>query len=202
MPVGRPRVLDEVKRGEICALISVGCSLEAAARYVGCNPSTIRREAVRNDEFYKRLRNAEVAAEIKPLNALQRAAATHWRAAAWLLERTRPDRFAKFPPHMVRIDDAQQLLEHFLEIVAQELPDTPECNAAYRRVNRAIMENCRELREAAAISRDRKRIREVLQRMKPQPKWPSWTCDEETDDSTSEDGNAPDSNPTGDAKVA
>ena len=33
---GRPRALDEVKRREVCALISAGCGVEGAARFVGC----------------------------------------------------------------------------------------------------------------------------------------------------------------------
>jgi hypothetical protein len=32
----RPRLLDDAKRREICALISVGAGIDAAARYVGC----------------------------------------------------------------------------------------------------------------------------------------------------------------------
>ena len=202
MPVGRPRALDDVKRGEVCALISAGCSIEAAARYVGCNPSTIRREAARNDDFHERLRRAELAAEIQPLHALQRAAATHWRAAAWLLERTRPDRFAKFPPNMVRVDDAEELMESWLELIAHELPETPECNAAYRRLNLMMLNSCREMRAATAFGRDPKQIRQIAQRMKPKPQWPAVFRDERPEDSSPEDTYAAETNPALDAKSA
>jgi protein-tyrosine-phosphatase len=33
---GRQRILDEVKRAEICALVTMGCSLRRVAQYVGC----------------------------------------------------------------------------------------------------------------------------------------------------------------------
>ena len=34
---GRPPVLDEMKKGQIVAILSVGCSFRLAARYVGRN---------------------------------------------------------------------------------------------------------------------------------------------------------------------
>jgi hypothetical protein len=92
---GRPRVLDEFKRREICALLAAGCSAREAARYVGCAHSTIRREAAHNPQFKDALRQSEMVAELKPLQAMQRAVGTSWRAAAWLLERAYPERFAR-----------------------------------------------------------------------------------------------------------
>ena len=86
--LGRPRALDEVKLAQICSLISVGCGLEKAARYVGCAASTIRREARRNPEFDLQLRRASMASEMEAFRAIQRAASTHWRAAAWFINRT------------------------------------------------------------------------------------------------------------------
>ena len=73
MSVGPPRVIDDVKRREICALVSVGCGLETAANYVGCSPSTIRREALRNEKFHDRLRAAEIASQVEPLRAVRAA---------------------------------------------------------------------------------------------------------------------------------
>ena len=39
MAGGRPRTLDEGKQREVCALLSAGCSLAAAASYVDCAPT-------------------------------------------------------------------------------------------------------------------------------------------------------------------
>lgn len=83
---GRPTVLDEVKQREICALLSAGCSVQHAAEYVGCSARTIRRCADRDDAFRERLRRAEAGIRLSALETVRRAAATHWRAAAWLLE--------------------------------------------------------------------------------------------------------------------
>ena len=55
--VGRPRALDEVKRREVCrTLMAAGCGLEWASRYVGCSARTVRREALRNEDFHEPLR--------------------------------------------------------------------------------------------------------------------------------------------------
>ncbi len=97
MPRGRERILDEGKLREVCALLSAGCSLQAAAHYVQCAPNTIRREAARNPDFGRRFREARLQAQLSPLQAMRTAAASHWRAAAWMLERGDPDHFARRP---------------------------------------------------------------------------------------------------------
>ena len=79
---GRPFALDDIKRGEIVALISAGCGIADAARYVGCSVNTINRDASRDPSFHKRMREAFLAAELKPLQTMRQAATHHWRAAA------------------------------------------------------------------------------------------------------------------------
>src|SRR5262245_5771312 len=120
---GRPRVLDDAKRREICALISAGCGLETAARYVSCSLSTIRRETLRNDDFRQQLRAAEVQAQLNPLRAMQKAAATHWRAAAWLLERTIPERYARHRPGSCSPHELHDVLDAVIESAVEEIED-------------------------------------------------------------------------------
>lgn len=80
---GRPRLLaDEEKRRTLFAMISIGSGREAAARHVGCSVWTISREAVRDPDFDRRLREAETSAELMPLQMLRKASGSHWRAAA------------------------------------------------------------------------------------------------------------------------
>lgn len=85
--MGRPRVLDDVKKREICALVTAGMSLTKVADYVGCDRKTIYRERAQDEEFDQRMRRAGLACNLKPLEAMRRAASTHWRAAAWMIER-------------------------------------------------------------------------------------------------------------------
>ncbi|WP_425400214.1 helix-turn-helix domain-containing protein [Aeoliella sp.] len=85
--MARPRVLDDVKKGEIAALVSAGMSMASIARYVGCDRKTIRRERSVDEAFDERIRKAEMGVELRSLQAIRNAASTHWRAAAWLIER-------------------------------------------------------------------------------------------------------------------
>lgn len=121
---GRPRVLDDAKRREICALIAGGCDLREAARYVRCSVNTIRREAERNADFGEQLRRSEMYAELSPLRSMQQAIGTHWRAAAWFLERAYPHRFGRRDPATFNSQQARRLLTEVLDIVASEMPDS------------------------------------------------------------------------------
>ena len=85
--MGRKRVLDDVKKSEVCALVTAGMSLTKVAYYVGCARRTIQLERQADDEFDRRLRRAAMARDLNPREAMRRFAATHWRAAAWMLER-------------------------------------------------------------------------------------------------------------------
>jgi hypothetical protein len=120
---GRPRALDDAKRREICALVAGGCGLREAARYVRCNVNTIRREAERNAEFDEQLRRSETYAQLSPLRAMQAAVATHWRAAAWFLERTFPERFARPEPGAFGSRQARELLNEALGVISSEISD-------------------------------------------------------------------------------
>jgi IS30 family transposase len=140
-PIGRPRALDEVKLREISALISAGCGLEGAARYVGCAASTIRREARRNPEFNEQLRRAHLAAELGPLNAMRNAAHTHWRAAAWLLERTNAQRFAKQNVRHVKPEHLQQFTEMIGNLLQQEVTDRNARRRIRRRLGKLTRQN-------------------------------------------------------------
>ena len=71
---GRPPVLDQVKRGQICAILAVGSTRTVAARYVGCAVSTIRATAIRDPEFLAQLQHAESRHEVGHLQAIQAAA--------------------------------------------------------------------------------------------------------------------------------
>lgn len=119
----RPRLLDDGKQREVCALVAAGCGIEAAARYVGCNPRTIRRAAMRDAGFYEQLRQAEIAAQVTPLHALRKAAGSHWRAAAWLLERTQPDRFARRQPRTFTENQVVEMVSHLSRIISDEVAD-------------------------------------------------------------------------------
>jgi IS30 family transposase len=170
MSTGRPRSLDEVKQGEICALVASGVSLRAAALYVGCDRSTIRREERRNEQFAENLRRSEMQAEYFPLQKMHDACHTHWRAAAWMLERTRPEQYARVAANLVKLETVHDLVERLVEVIAEELAEIPEGKAVCRRLHRAIQDTCGELTVAAVANRNPKRLRKIIDRMSTQPK--------------------------------
>jgi hypothetical protein len=136
---GRPRALDEYKRREICAVIHMGCSLEAAARYVGCSASTVRREANRNPEFNDALRRSGCSAQLMPLQAMREFAKKYWRAAAWLLERMDPQRFGKLNIRYVDVEQFQAILETTGNVLRDEIHDP----ADLQRVLEKLHEICK-----------------------------------------------------------
>jgi hypothetical protein len=123
MPPGRPRTLDKVKQGEICAMIAAGCSIREAAKYVRCDRTTIVREARRSAEFRNALDRAVMTADLHPLKAMQKAARKNWRAAAWMLERTKRERFGRHEPRACRPRQARKLLRELIETIDVEVGD-------------------------------------------------------------------------------
>lgn len=85
---GRPRVLDEKKRAEICAQLAAGCTFTTAARYVGCTAAAISMLLKRDEEFRVQVDRALALREINPLAHIRAAMPRAWKAAAWMLERT------------------------------------------------------------------------------------------------------------------
>ncbi|WP_428305222.1 helix-turn-helix domain-containing protein [Lacipirellula sp.] len=131
---GRPRSLDETKRREVVALISVGLGLQDAARYVGCSVSTLRREMQRNADFRQDVRSAEIRSQIDALRAMRAASATHWRAAAWFLERANPRRFARPSLRAFNSDEIQTVLDDVITAAVDEIDDVEVRQRVVRRL--------------------------------------------------------------------
>ena len=166
---GRPRLLDDQTRREICGLVATGYSMSAAAKYIGCDRGTLRREIQRNQEFAERIGRAELEAEYEPLHAIQNASRKSWRAAAWLLERTRPEQYSRVATNLVKMETMQDFVSRCLEIIQEELAGTPEMQAAGERLIRAIQQTSVELTMAAISTRDPRRLRQIIATMATHP---------------------------------
>lgn len=165
---GRPHALDEVRQAEVCALISTGVSLRAAARYIGCDRGTIRREQLRNEQFAANLRQAEMRAEYSPLEAMHDAARQHWRAAAWLLERTRPQQYAPGrAKEAAKLQIVRELAERMQELLAAELASLPNGKSLCRRLKKGLAQTCRELTADVAYSPRPKQPRPAITAHEP-----------------------------------
>jgi len=122
---GRPPVLDERKRTQIAAILSVGCSQSVAAQHVGCAVSTIQRTAERDPQFAEELGKAKSNAELGLIRHIRDAAKKeqYWRAAAWALERGFPEKYARRGPDVITIEQVGLLLTKFSQIIVQEVPE-------------------------------------------------------------------------------
>jgi hypothetical protein len=79
--IGRPPLLDEGKRREVCALVYAGLSRRAAAKRVGCHVNTIRNTSRRDAEFAERLARVEADADVQRRRQRYEQSARSWRAA-------------------------------------------------------------------------------------------------------------------------
>lgn len=110
----RRRIMDTAKKVKFCQLIRDSHSLEEAAEWVDVSIRTVQRERKRDEDFDHEIRLAQQATP-DPLRLMQNAARAHWRAAAWLLERTRPEQFARQPANTARDYQVEAALGMLLE---------------------------------------------------------------------------------------
>jgi hypothetical protein len=122
---GRPPALDDGKRREIQAILSVGGNQLTAARYVGCSVRTIQRTAERDPAFAAQLRQAICNNELGLLQDIRKAAKKeqYWRAAAWVLERGFPEKYARRGPDVITVNQIGTMLTRIADMVVQEVPE-------------------------------------------------------------------------------
>ena len=121
-PGGRPRLLTDVRKAEIAAMISVGCSRTTACRYVGCVPATLRNELRRDPDFRDKVVKAERRRQLVPLQQIQQAGTRSWRAAAWLLERINPKEFVRRDPEAVTREQMELYVKRLVDVIFEEVP--------------------------------------------------------------------------------
>ncbi len=121
---GRKPALDEAKKSQICALLTLGCSRRVAAKQVGCAAITIRRTAVRDHDFGERIRQAESRQEVLHLENIQAAAkeTKYWRASAWVLERRQPKRYGRRQSKHVTTEQMSKFMTQIGAMIAREVP--------------------------------------------------------------------------------
>jgi hypothetical protein len=144
----------------------MGASLEGAARYVGCAPSTIRREACRNADFCEALRRATFSAEVMPLQLMREFAKKYWRAAAWLLERLDPQRFGKQSVRFVKPEEFHAYVQTLTEIAKESIHDPEDRKRVSDKLADLLKKSRREVwanRDTAPRPRQRKPARQHTQ---------------------------------------
>ena len=93
---GSSRIMTPARREKFCELLAESHTLEEASEAIGVSIRTVQRERKRDEDF-----DHEVLLALQktpdPLKLMEQAARTHWRAAAWLLERQNPEEYARKP---------------------------------------------------------------------------------------------------------
>jgi predicted Zn-dependent peptidase len=116
--------LDEIKKREIFAILTVGGTRLMAAQYVGCHVETIRKTALRDAAFADQLRKAELGPELTFLRNIQLASKDpkQWRASAWALERLFPDRYGRRSPDSITPEQLAEVIREMGTIVVGQVP--------------------------------------------------------------------------------
>ena len=103
--MGRPTKLDEATAQALLDALKVGCPIRVACQAAGVGPTTFKSWVARGksrDEadapfraFRADVKKARAAGEAAALKIIHAAMPTTWQAAAWFLERSRPERWAR-----------------------------------------------------------------------------------------------------------
>jgi hypothetical protein len=79
----------------LIAMLRAGNHVDVAARAAGIPQKTIDWMRERGGEIADKVAQAAAEGEVRAVTQIAQAAAHNWQAAAWLLERTYPDRWAR-----------------------------------------------------------------------------------------------------------
>jgi hypothetical protein len=125
------------ERTEVLAVLSVGCSRLTAAH---CALYRLRQEMSRDPQFAAQVVKAEAGLELFCLTRIRSAASKeqHWRAAAWLLERRLPHRYAIRKPESLATEHVQNFIETCLRIITEELPDKQQREKLLDRISEEL----------------------------------------------------------------
>ncbi len=98
---GRAPKLSTAIQAAVCKAIRLGNYKETAAQAAGIHRHTLENWVARGEageahyvDFFDAVKKAESDAEKMLMRRIRAASIESWQAAAWILERTRSDRFA------------------------------------------------------------------------------------------------------------
>ena len=113
---------DALDQDKFFKLIAQGVALETAALQAGATLKDVLHLVKTDDRFDRQLQLCQLAAPAEPLKLMENHARLHWRAAAWLLERTDPEHYGKRPPSACTPEAFQQSLDALLAIAIEGVP--------------------------------------------------------------------------------
>jgi hypothetical protein len=135
-----PSYLSEQQRREACAILTVGCDRETAARFVNCSPADLRRAMATNATFAADVRRAEASSEVTHMRNVQSAGREekNWRASVWWLERHAPHRYGRRDGETVTPGQLKTFVAMLVSMAVDEIHDEADVRRLTARFNEAI----------------------------------------------------------------
>lgn len=155
--VGQKSKLTEAVHNTIVLALASGCYRATAAEHAGIHVATFYRwlETGEADiehgvqsphrELCEAIKKAEADAEVQAVALIRKAAPKQWQAAAWLLERKKPDQWGRRVEHSGKIDTGAEHGQNIARIIAAVCADL-----GLDVTDEAVRERVRERLSAAA----------------------------------------------------
>lgn len=113
--MGRPSKFTIERRKRILEALRQGNTRKVAVALAAINYDTFCEWLRQYPEFSEQIKNAEAEAELASVKIIRKAAITTWQAAAWWLERRRPEEWATSHVVRVRLEREVEALLDFLQ---------------------------------------------------------------------------------------
>ncbi len=108
-PVQNPSKCTPLARERILGALRLGASFQGAAAAGGIGASTFNLWRNEDSAFAEECEQARGVMELRYLQRIDQAAAAHWQAGAWILERRRPEEYGRrFQPIVMETGDQPQ----------------------------------------------------------------------------------------------
>jgi len=136
-------LLDDAQQSRLCSLVAVGMAATTAAELVAGDAEALEQTTAADPRFAARVRQAAAQHEAALLATVSEAARSpkQWRAAVWLLERTRPDTYGRGRANTISQTQFDKVLRSFVKGLF-DCVDDPESK---RRMARFICQEGLEL---------------------------------------------------------
>ena len=131
--MGRPLKFDPARRGQLCAMVRVGCSLRNAARFAGVNIASVYYACRTDQAFAAQLRAAQQERDANALPWIN----DPWRATAAVSRQKNPDPWKSLGRHRFKqlvADVLEELLPQCLEAHARR----PMIDTACHRIDERL----------------------------------------------------------------
>lgn len=118
---GRPTKFTSDRRSKIVEALKRGNTRTVAVALAGISYETFCQWLKKSPDFSEEIKTAEAEAELASVQVIREAAITTWQAAAWWLERRRPEEWSN--SHVIRVK-LEREVESLLDFLQKNL-DTP-----------------------------------------------------------------------------